>query len=212
MEVKLVGDGKELYAQLAPPEGSISTHLSRFTLKYRTSYFLLSLSNGSDLGHLGDKMTRALSSIQGHEGLELEAVAHSGNLCDKIAKVEKSGHAHVHVDINIYGPESVSNSVGNKLSEHKVWLQRPDFMKHVRYENPHVIRFPDVENSLQHEDFTQETTNMQRQKEQGLQQLVLDVENSTHRAAGLERVTGDQRLRTKLLQYVRPQSYYDYGY
>lgn len=119
---------------------------------------------------------------------------------NKIAKVVKAHDAVVQVDINIYGPRDQSDKLGERLSNYKLWLQRPDYQwKKYPYFNPHVIRFPGLDNGTQPMIFIDETSGNLGSGER-VQAMVVEIQNSTHRADALEGVSGDARLLTKLLK------------
>lgn len=190
-----------LHAYLTPPEGSPLSHIQKFMLDAQADHILLLLPNGTKFGYLTDNMTRPLSSLLGWEDLEFEALALSSGLREKITKVDTAGRANVQVDINIYGPPDKGKEVGEILSSHKVWFQRPDYYKkQFQYENPHVIWFPDLEGSIRLDELRNEASTAKRRTEDDVLQMVSEIQVSTHRADGLERVMGDRRLQTELLE------------
>ncbi|KAK7421719.1 hypothetical protein QQZ08_009807 [Neonectria magnoliae] len=188
-----------LLAQLNRRDGPTQSAIQTFTLKPKTDHVLLLLPDETEFGHPRGDITKLL--LWGI--LEFEAVALSDTICRKINKLEKAGEAIVQVDINIYGPSSQGTKVGDALTTDKIWLQRPDYYKRqFQYVNPHVIRFPELEGSARLEELVNEASSLERRTNTDVMQLVSEVEQSTQRAAGLERVTGDHRLQTKLLEYA----------
>ncbi|KPM46104.1 hypothetical protein AK830_g425 [Neonectria ditissima] len=196
VDVKLVGNMSSLLAQLSQRD------IQTFTLTPKTDHVLLLLPDGTKFGHPRGDITKVLSSLLGSDSFEFEAVALSRIICRKISKVEKAGDAIVQVDINIYGPSSQGTRIGEILTKDKVWLQRPDYYnKQFLYVNPHVIRFPELEGSARLEELENEAAGLERRTNTDVMQLVAEVQQSTHRAEGLERVTGDGRLKTELLDH-----------
>ncbi|KAH7125932.1 SNF2 family N-terminal domain-containing protein [Dactylonectria macrodidyma] len=203
VDVKLVvGDMSSLLDQLNRSEGS-QGGINRLTLKHKTDHVMLLLPSGTEFGHPRGNVTEVISLLLGLGNLDLdfEAVASTYAIFRKIRKVTKHGDAIVHVDINIYGPRDRGDEVGEKLTARKVWLQKPDYAKRgFKYVNPHEIRFPDLEGSERFEELERELLNPERANVD-VMEMVSEVQQSTHRAAELERVEGDRRLRTKLLEH-----------
>ncbi|KAH8911517.1 hypothetical protein BR93DRAFT_873391 [Coniochaeta sp. PMI_546] len=181
--------------------------MQKFTLQAKSDHILLSFHDGTQFGYLRDNLTEALKPHLTSEDLSFEAVASAANLRARIAKVEKQGDAIVHVDINVYGPRVRAKAVGEDLSSRKVWLQKPDYYKRqYPYENPHLIRFPDLEQTIS-EQIVQDVQAAEPVIPQAtvntVQQVVSEVHRSLHRAADLDREDGDERLRTPLLDHQR---------
>lgn len=189
-------------AKLAPAEGLSGDSIQKFTLKSRPSHILLSLPDGTNFGYLRDNLTKALAPLLGEQGLDLEAVAMTWRLRERIGKADKSAEAIVQVNINVYGPRDKAESVGDGLSTHKQWLQKPDYFKsQFPYENPHLIQFPGFEPALQHEQVRKEAApQAPRAHEDRLHQIVSEVHERLQRANDLGLVTGDRRLKTELLR------------
>ncbi|PHH91757.1 hypothetical protein CDD83_10401 [Cordyceps sp. RAO-2017] len=182
----------------ASPAGQIQ----RFQVKMERDYVLLLLNDGTTLGCLRGNMTRALEPLLKREQLTFEAVAPLHALRQKILSAGRPSDAVAHIDINIYGPLSSARELGDFLSSHKIWLQRPDYHdRSFAYENPHAIRFPEIEDALPLQELRQEMSTEQRRLENDVLQLVSEVQDSTHRADCLERLTGDRRLQTQLLEH-----------
>jgi len=180
--------------------------MQMFTLQAKLDHILLSFQNGTQFGYLRDNMTDALKPHLTSEDLVFEAVASSENLRARIAKAEKQADAIVNVDINIYGPRERAKAIGEELSDKKVWLQKPDYYKReFSYENPHLIRFPDLEHTVL-EDIVQEVQSSEPVPPQPVistvEEMITGVYRELHRADDLDREDGDQRLKTQLLEYV----------
>jgi hypothetical protein len=178
--------------------------MQKFTLQAKSDHILLSFPDGTQFGYLRDNMTEALKAHLTSEDLSFEAVASTANLRARIAKVEKQGDAIVHVNINIYGPRAQAKIVGGELSSKKVWLQKPDYYKRqYPYENPHLIRFPDLEQTVSEQivqDVQAPEPVLPQPTVNTVKQVVSEVHRSLHRADDLDREDGDERLRTPLLE------------
>ncbi|KAK5993832.1 hypothetical protein PT974_07269 [Cladobotryum mycophilum] len=201
VEVKLDGDGSYLLQELTQP-GSSRNDFRTFNLKSQSDYILLSFNSGNRFGCLRGNMNRALEGLLKESELEFEAVALASKLCKEIPSFDKPKNAIVHVDINIYGPANKSDMVGEVLTEHKLWLQTPDYYKkQYPYDNPHFICFPDEEELMQVDVAQPERSNPQPRTENDVMQLMTEVNNSTNRAQNLERVIENHMVRTKLLDH-----------
>ncbi|KAB5577889.1 SNF2 family domain-containing protein [Coniochaeta sp. 2T2.1] len=203
VDVKLQGQASQLLPRLSPAEGPGANHMQKFTLEAKSDHILLSFQDGAQFGYLRDNMTEALRPLLTSDDLSFEAVASTATLRARIAKVEKQGDTIVHVDINIYGPRARAKTVGEELSSKKVWLQKPDYFKRqYSYENPHLIRFPDVEDAMT-EQIVQDVQVPEPAAPQPtvntVQQVVNEVHRALHRAEDLDREDGDERLRTELM-------------
>ncbi|KAB5535361.1 SNF2 family domain-containing protein [Coniochaeta sp. 2T2.1] len=205
--VKLQGQASQLLPRLSTPEGPGANHMQKFTLEAKSDHILLSFQDGTQFGYLRDNLTEALRPLLTSDDLSFEAVALTATLRARIATVEKQGDTIVHVDINIYGPRARAKTVGEELSSKKVWLQKPDYFKRqYSYENPHLIRFPDVEDAMA-EQIVQDVQIPEPAAPQPtvntVQQVVNEVHRALHRAEDLDREDGDERLRTELMDHQR---------
>lgn len=179
--------------------------MQKFTLQAKSDHILLSFQDGTQFGYLRDNMTEALKPHLALEDVSFEAIASTANLRARLARGEKQGDAIVHVDINIYGPRERAKTIGEELSSRKAWLQKPDFYKtRYPYENPHLIRFPDMEETVQVEEIVQEVHApepvLPHATQDRVQRVVSEVQSGLHRADELDREDGDQRLKTQLLE------------
>lgn len=179
-------------------------HVQKFTLTVKPApHILLSLPDGMSFGILRDDMTKVLQPLLSEcPPYELEAVATTKRLCDQI-NMGKPNEAIVQVSINIYGPKERAEEVGDKLSNDRQWLQKPDFSKpQYPYSNPHKLRFPEIDNRMVEEEIRKEVSTMAkpRAEEERVQRLVAQVHQALTRANELDNMAGDQRLKTDLLK------------
>lgn len=191
-----------LSAKLAPAEGSATEPIQKFNLETRPNHIMLTFPGGNDLGFLKEHLTKALEGLLRQSDLELEGVAMAWRLRERIGKADKGRDAIVNVNINVYGPRPKAAEVGDDLSRHKVWLQRPDDIRpQIPYHNPHFLHFADLEETPFIEQVRNEVAVTQpRATEERLEQLVSEVHDNLQRAHGLGRVRGDRRLKTDLLE------------
>ncbi|KAH6895916.1 SNF2 family N-terminal domain-containing protein [Thelonectria olida] len=193
---------ENLLKQLSSGSAGQETDTRVFVLDQTGEHVALLLPNGTKLGYPDTEKMKVLSSLLGRERLEFEAVASHHKLFTKISKTDKSSEAKVHVDINIYGPASMASLVGDHLTIHKAWLQRPDYHKRgYDYENPHFINFPEFGDSTQIEEIRREAFLPVARTGDNLMQMVSRVEASTHRADDLAGVASEYKLQTDLLPH-----------
>ncbi|KAK1755503.1 SNF2 family N-terminal domain-containing protein [Echria macrotheca] len=194
-----------ILATLTELSGSDTQHVQKFTLTLKPApHILLSLPDGTQFGILRHDMTDALEPLLKQcPPFELEAVAITKSLRERIAMAAKPNEAVVQVSINIYGPASQAKAVGDKLSDKQQWLQKPDYFKDkYPYSNPHTLEFPDLDAQMVEEEVRKDlsTTAKPRAAEERIHRIVSAVQQGSTRAANLNAAAGDQRLKTELLE------------
>ncbi|KAK4210760.1 SNF2 family N-terminal domain-containing protein [Rhypophila decipiens] len=183
--------------------------VQKFKVIPNTAHILLTLPDETKFGFLRDNMTKPLESLlRKGPAIQVEAVGITERLCKEIGRATKPEDALVHVDINIYGPQSLRDEVGAVLSGHKLWLQRPDCYRsqypYSNQSNPHMIIFPDVHGDLVEEEIQKEISpaSKPRTAKTKLDKFMEEVHISAEdKENGLENETGDQRLKTPLLMH-----------
>jgi SWI/SNF-related matrix-associated actin-dependent regulator of chromatin subfamily A3 len=196
--VKLVNDGQNLLQELRG--ASNNEAMLKLDLVQKVDYILLDLPSSTSLGFLSDKYFAALKSLLQWESVILQGVAFRNSLLQKIATIDKARNAVVQIDINVYGPPHMANKVGLHLSEHRIWLQRPDNSNtQFQYRNPQKIEFPELEIAEEPQENLSATEDDQLMTNQ-ISELVQEIQNDTRRAARLDRVAGDH-LKTPLLPH-----------
>ncbi|KAK0707849.1 SNF2 family N-terminal domain-containing protein [Lasiosphaeris hirsuta] len=188
--------------------GGVSEHIQKFSLTLSsTPNIVLSLPNETAFGFLRDDMTKALGHLlRANSEYELEAFSATTRLREQLTLATKPNEAIVQVSINIYGPPDQAEEIGNKLSDAKLWLQRPDYYKRqYEYINPQFIHFPDVDDQLRQEEVRKEVSvkSKPRAEEERIRKLVQEVHDRLGRAADLGSMEGDQRLKNPLLEHQR---------
>lgn len=105
--------------------------------------FVVSFSDGTRLGEANAQLEKALTGI--HQLLQyhvdLEVFAPIIEIHETINRATTGKEAIVRVNVNIYGSRSSSHSIGQELSNKKIYLQRPDYVRpNTIYDNPHVLK------------------------------------------------------------------------
>jgi SWI/SNF-related matrix-associated actin-dependent regulator of chromatin subfamily A3 len=92
--------------------------------------FLVAFSDGAIVGEVNAQLDKALTSIaeQGYE-LDLEVFAPIRAIQDTIGRAKREKEAVIRVQVNVYGPPAAANEIGRELSQHKLYLQRPAYVK-----------------------------------------------------------------------------------
>ena len=106
----------------------------------------LSFPEGLKFGQLRQRDGENLEKLLADDrfGVELEATASTSQLREIIGKAKTNSDAMVSAGINVYGPRSRADDVGEMLSSFKMFLQPPDHTRSVPYHNPHTLSFPDL--------------------------------------------------------------------
>ncbi|KAH8632596.1 hypothetical protein IG631_11230 [Alternaria alternata] len=166
--------------------------------------FLVAFSDGAVVGEVNAQLNKALTSIaeQGYE-LDLEVFAPIRAIQDTIGRAKREKEAVIRVQVNVYGPPAAANEIGRELSQHKLYLQRPAYVKDgTRYSNPHMLTLPEFENSMTVTRPSLEETVPEKPSLQTFKNTIQDVYSSLTRDRDLSGLEGDERLHTTLLLYV----------
>ena len=138
MDLKLLGDLTETSKHLdslSPPDGVITLGLSE-----QSDHVLVSFADKTPLGYLRSHMKDALGPLLQHQHIEFDVVVETSYLQDTIVKAKRTAGVVLDTDIYAYGPSMLSTRVGERLSQWKLWLQRPSSSRRgVAYENPHFL-------------------------------------------------------------------------
>ncbi|KAJ0372873.1 hypothetical protein COL26b_008881 [Colletotrichum chrysophilum] len=152
VDVKLIGDmaitDSKLLAAHQAAMTSGKTQYQRFALSDSQDHVLLAFRDkeNTDFGYLRTAPGKTLQPLLARTDVEFEPIAPTIALRETIGRAKKPVEAMVKVDINVYGPRGAAHEVGDKLSEGKLWLQKPAHpRKDVDYDNPHVLRLDGVE-------------------------------------------------------------------
>jgi len=189
-------DNKLKTGDKSSPDG-----LQTFKIKKETEKLNLIFSDGTTLGFLNDHVARMLGKVLEQYQVELECLANTLSLREKIEKAVKASDTVVHVDINIYGEHETKDEIGRCLSDNKLFLQRPNTLRHgIEYDNPHHIKFPDlVTKDVECLPVPAKDKAPAVKSVEAFQQAIDDVYASLKRADKLEREEGSDRIKTDLL-------------
>lgn len=189
-----------LDAKLKPTQHT--TLNQRFHLKDKTDHIQLSFADGTEFGYLRANMTKGLAQFLSSSQLYLEAIVGTDELRETIGRAGKPAEALVRVSVNIYGPPEEADDVGSKLSEHKLWLQKPDNMiRDVEYKNPQFLDFEGLDLTLLDKpmELMERGRPKPRTEEQHLRETVTQVYNSTRRQEGLTQIAVSGHFKTDML-------------
>jgi SWI/SNF-related matrix-associated actin-dependent regulator of chromatin subfamily A3 len=170
--------------------------------------FVLAFPDGVVVGEANAQLDGALESImeQGYE-IDLEAFAPIANIQETIGRAAKEKEAIVRVQINVYGPRTAACNIGRELSQRKIYLQRPVYIRNgCRYENPHMLTLPGFHSSSSAVPVTSEESIPEKADLKTLRSTLQDVYSSLTRDRNLHGLDGDERLNTPLLLYVQLSS------
>ncbi|ORY68436.1 SNF2 family N-terminal domain-containing protein [Pseudomassariella vexata] len=208
VDVKIVGDMGFLDTKLKPTEGRGPKQTQHFRLSEKPEHVLLSFDDGTEFGLLRSSMTKHLSDMLRISELDFEAVAETKVLRDTIGRAQKPSEALIRVSINIYGPPNQANYVGDLLSSHKLWLQKPEYARRdLPYENPQVLVFEGLDASILDTPVEMlQRVKVQakpRTEEEHLHQTISDVYNRSKRQEGLQQIRVSRRFKKGMLGHQK---------
>jgi hypothetical protein len=196
-----MGDMSEIDAKLNVGNESLAAGYYAFRIKKSESQVLLAFPDDVDFGLLSTQITKALEDIVERPSVQFDALADVETLRQTIERATKASDAVVRVNINVYGSREAMKDIGCHLSDHKVYLQRPDQKRPGSiYDNPHVIKFPQMQvPSIDDRPAGTSDKVSLSGDVQHFRQAISDVYASLKRGSRLKRLEGDNRLRTPLL-------------
>ena len=199
--VKVIGNMLEVDNKLKTGDNPTPDGLQTFKIKKEPEKLTLTFHDGTTLGFLNDHVARMLGNVLEQYQVELECLANTLSLRERIEKAVKASDTIVHVDINIYGEYEVKDEIGRCLSDNKLFLQRPNTLRNgIEYDNPHHIKFPDlVTNDIEYLPVPTKEKAPAVKSVEAFQQAISDVYASLKRADKLEREEGSDRIKTDLL-------------
>nr|XP_036578671.1 DNA repair and recombination protein rad5c [Colletotrichum truncatum]KAF6786004.1 DNA repair and recombination protein rad5c [Colletotrichum truncatum] len=206
VDVKLIGDMNDIDTTLNEAHHAAATpgktKHQRFTLSERQEHVLLSFRDNTDFGYLRSGPGKTLSPLLAKRFVDFEPIAPIQELREVIGCAKKSVEAMVKVDINIYGPRSAAQLVGDTLSNGKLWLQTPTHpRKDVEYENPHLLPLDGVE-ELTVQEVRQVNAGgpaRRQPREENLRKMMMEVYDSLKKTRHLDKVEGGKGLKNDLL-------------
>lgn len=191
----------EIDTKLKNHDSSVKNGQYLFGAKRQADKLTLTFADGTDFGVLNDHTAATLSKVLDQHTVEIECLAFTLLVRETIERAAKANDAVVRVDVNLYGEIGAKDEVGRCLWENKLYLQRPTELREgVKYENPHVIQFPDLQSETSEliPEPSGEKTDTLKSPET-FRRTIFEVYASLKRRDRLERMEGDDRVKTDLL-------------
>ncbi|KAL5431163.1 hypothetical protein PMIN05_009705 [Paraphaeosphaeria minitans] len=206
--VKLIGDMSIVDSKLASGgEHPIPGHFQMAIAKAEDRYLVV-FPDGTLLGEANALLEEVLESIEEQKHrVDLEAFAPINPVRETISRATNEKEAVVRVNINIYGPRSVTQEIGSILSSKKIYLQRPDYIKPgMFYDNPHVLKLGNFQHSFNGQGVelrTEKQPECETAKAEAFQRTINGIYSSLTRSQTLAGLEGDGRLKTQLLTHQK---------
>jgi SWI/SNF-related matrix-associated actin-dependent regulator of chromatin subfamily A3 len=164
--------------------------------------FLITFDDGLVLGEVNASLEQALSKIIKQQYLlDFEVFAPIRAIRETISRATKEKDAVVRVQISLYGPRNISQVIGRELSQLKIYLQRPDYVREdADYDNPHMLKLADHQDPIPVAMIDIEVKNTEKNAEETLKETIADVYSLLTRGKNLQGLEGDERLKTSLLE------------
>jgi hypothetical protein len=177
----------------------------RFTpTEYQKQVMLCFPEDEKHFGYLCSATGHALLPLLTRHRVDIEPLALKCELRDIIHRASKSTDARVKVDINIYGTRTDSSTIGNILSEGKLWLQRSSHGRSgTEYENPHFLSITIEDGTtgvLNPEIIVNNEQPKKKTREDQLRKMVEEVYKTVENNRELEMVEGGDRVTRQLLR------------
>ncbi|CAF3557385.1 unnamed protein product [Fusarium graminearum] len=205
VEVKLVPDDMSSFDDRLKTGDSPYQYFK--PTEYQKQVMLCFPEDEKHFGHLSSAAGQTLMPLITRPRVEVAPLALKIDLREIIHRANKSADARVKVDINIYGPRSVGTSIGEVLSNGKLWLQRSSHSKNgTEYDNPHFlsITVADGHNGLvQNEVVASNGPTKKKTREEQLRKMVEEVYNAVDNTRELELVEGGDRVTRQLLRHQK---------
>ena len=206
--VRLRGDMSDVHTKLNNGGGyPIPGHYQMSIIK-SDQQFLVTFPDESCLGEVNAQLEKALTGIaEQRQNIDLEVFAPIRPIQETIGRATKKGDAIVRVNVNVYGARTAARRIGQEMSSHKIYLQRPDYIRpNIAYDNPHVLKLVNFQPSIvNHTTDVQEETQpeSEAQKTEAFKETISNIYSSLTRNQSLVGIEGDDRLKTKLLRHQR---------
>jgi SWI/SNF-related matrix-associated actin-dependent regulator of chromatin subfamily A3 len=199
---KLTGKMEEAAAKLRFIRRHSKTGYSFFGLTKSVDELVVSFQDGTTFADVNAHLVTVLGPLVDNQKLQFEAVADIDSLQELIDRSVKANDAVGRFNINIYGPESLCQEVGDALSTKRVYLQRPDHQRPgTVYNNPHFLKVPDIQLLPQELIPVQNSARKTTTTDKGddFRKTIANVYSGLKRGKGLNRVKRDRRIITPLL-------------
>ncbi|CAG7555879.1 unnamed protein product [Fusarium equiseti] len=205
VEVKLVPDDMSSFDDRLKAGDSAYQYFT--PLEYQKQVMLCFPDEDKHFGHLSSAAGQTLMPLITKPRVTVEPLALKVDLREIIHRANKSADARVKVDINIYGPRSISSSVGEALSNGKLWLQRSSHGRQgLEYDNPHFLSIALADGQsemIQNEVVANNNTNKKKTREEQLRKMVEDVYKKVENTRDLQLVEGGDRVTRQLLRHQK---------
>ncbi|KAL2808194.1 SNF2 family N-terminal domain-containing protein [Aspergillus granulosus] len=203
--VRLVGRGVDLQDKIIKLRDTDSWNPTFSIRQSSSGELFLTFPDGTDFGHLSEKMVKALQRLMTIPRFEVEAHADLSMIIHALRAV-KAAEAAIRVDINVYGSEGSRDLIGEELWKCGLFLQDPDVRRvGTRYDNPHLLKLEGMS------DWGSEEEEGEDQGEGGdegegdkegtpperdgdFDETIAEVYRSLRRADGLSRLEGGENL------------------
>ncbi|ETS04710.1 hypothetical protein M419DRAFT_73008 [Trichoderma reesei RUT C-30] len=179
----------------------------RFSIERLDNHVVLRFpGTDKEFGYLRSAEAKVLSLLLDKPYLEFEPRATTSELLDIVARASKAADAIIQVEIYVYGPQRAATEVGDTLSDGKLWLQKPNYVRNgTVYDNPHFLQLriggvePQLIQPLNHS--AGDGLISRRNREERLRKMVEEVYRSLDRSRHLEAVAGGDGVTQKLLKH-----------
>ncbi|KLO90158.1 related to promoter binding protein RUSH-1alpha [Fusarium fujikuroi] len=139
--IKLVGDMRDLQSKINP-----CLPYQMFTISKHFQYFMLKSPDGSIFAQINELACKGIAESQKVASIESIAFVDTKLLQHVFSRAKEPSEATLKVEVNLYGSVNDAGLVGATLCSQKMFLQDPEHgAENIEYWNPHVIRFPGVE-------------------------------------------------------------------
>lgn len=147
-KVRLIGKAEKLYHEISTlQESNISLQVFQIRPSSNQELFL-KFPDGTELGYLSERMKNTFGPLKELPHFELEACITLKSIIDALSKATTAAEAAIRVEIHVYGPKILRDQFGRHISNGNLFLQHPDMCRPgVTYDNPHILRFDDLEDS-----------------------------------------------------------------
>jgi SWI/SNF-related matrix-associated actin-dependent regulator of chromatin subfamily A3 len=189
---------KRLSTTAASP---IHGHALMQLAKPENQYLITFDDGGGVLGEVNASLEQALNNISEQQYLlDFEVFAPVRAIRETISRATKEKDAIVRVQITFYGPQKSAQTIGRELSQMKIYLQRPDYVRQgADYDNPHVLKLADQQHTFPDVIVHKEDQSSEKATDNTLKKAIADVYSALTRDKNLQGFEGDERLKTLLL-------------
>lgn len=175
---------------------------AKFQVQQEKGQLVVKFPDGDIFGFANEGLRHTFHGTMGKFCLRLEAVVNVPNVQDNLRTLKKAGDAVVRVNINVFGQRKNAAAVGKRLSDGKIWLQKPDQVdRGTEIENPHFLKLEGFDHGQElHEqadiELAQSTEEMDKD---AFKKTIEDVFEQLTRSKQLKRIEKDRRVKTRLL-------------